>query len=111
MIVTTTFDVPERRTVRLLGICRGTTVRTRHFGHGLIAMFRSFVGGEIHELTKVIAEAREQAYDRMLEDARAMGANAILGMRYSSAEVMRNAAEIVVYGTAAILEGEDPTEK
>jgi len=106
MIVTTTNEVPNRRTKAVLGICRGTTVRTRHFGHGLIAGFRAMVGGEIRELTKVIAEAREQAYDRMLEDAKQRGANAVLGMRYSSAEVMRNAAEIVVYGTAVVLEDE-----
>jgi uncharacterized protein YbjQ (UPF0145 family) len=106
MIVTTTFDVPGRKTLRLLGIAKGTTVRARHFGRSLLACFRGMVGGEIVGYTKVLAEAREQAMDRMLEDARRMGANAILGVHFMSAEVMSRAAEIVVYGTAAILEDE-----
>lgn len=106
MIVTTTFEVPGRPTRRLLGICRGTTIRSRHFGRNLLAWFRGLVGGEIPDMTKVLAEAREQAYDRMVEDARRLGANAILGMRFSSAEVMSHAAEIVVYGTAAVIDDE-----
>ena len=104
MIVTTTFEVPDRRTVRILGICKGTTVRARHLGRHMLAVCRSLVGGEVIGYTKVLAEAREQAYDRMLADATQMGANAILGMRFTSAEVMKNAAEIVAYGTAAIVE-------
>jgi uncharacterized protein YbjQ (UPF0145 family) len=106
MIVTTTFDVPGHRTVKALGICRGTTIRARHLGRHILASLRSLVGGEITDYTKVIAEAREQAYDRMLENAKNMGANAVVGMRFSSAEVMNNAAEIVVYGTAVVIEPE-----
>jgi uncharacterized protein YbjQ (UPF0145 family) len=106
MIVTTTFDVPGHKTVRILGICRGTTIRARHLGRHILASLRSLVGGEITDYTKVIAEAREQAYDRMLEDAKQKGANAVVGMRFSSAEVMNNAAEILVYGTAVIIEPE-----
>ena len=104
MIVTTTFDIPGHKTTKLLGICKGTTIRARHLGRHLLAWCRGLVGGEIVDYTKVIAEAREQAYDRMVEDATRMGANAIVGVRYSSTEVMRNAAEIVIYGTAAIIE-------
>jgi uncharacterized protein YbjQ (UPF0145 family) len=106
MIVTTTFEVPGHRTVKALGICRGTTIRARHLGRHILANLRARVGGEITDYTKVIAEAREQAYDRMLEDAKRMGANAVVGMRFSSAEVMNNAAEILVYGTAVIIEPE-----
>lgn len=106
MIVTTTFEVPGRATKKLLGIARGTTIRSRHFGRNLLSWFRGLVGGEITDMTKVLAEAREQAYDRMVEEAERMGANAILGMRFSSAEVMAHAAEIVVYGTAAVIEEE-----
>ena len=103
MLVTTTFDVPGRRVSEVLGVAKGTTVRARHLGRNILACFRGFVGGEITDLTKVLAEAREQAYDRMVEDAERMGADAILAMRFSSAEVMRNAAEIVAYGTAVKL--------
>ena len=106
MIVTTTPEVPDRRTKRVLGIAKGTTIRARHVGRAVLAWFRGLVGGEIHDYTKVIAEAREQAYDRMVEDARRMGADAVLAMRYSSTEVMRGAAEIVVYGTAVELDPE-----
>ena len=104
MIVTTTDLVPGCRTVKVLGIARGTAIRTRHLGHSMIAWIGSLFGGEVPDYTKVIAEARDQAYDRMVEDARGKGANAILGMRFCSIEVMRNAAEILAYGTAAIVE-------
>jgi uncharacterized protein YbjQ (UPF0145 family) len=104
VIVTTTFEVPGKRVVKHCGIAKGTAIRTRHFGHSLLAIFRSVFGGEIRDYTKVIAEAREQAYDRMVEDARAMGANTVVGMRMCSIEVMSNAAELVVYGTAVVTE-------
>ena len=104
MIVTTTYDVPGRPTKELLGIAKGTAIRSRHFGRSIMAFFRGLVGGEIVGYTKVIAEAREQAYDRMLADARRMGANAVIGMRMCSIEVMSNAAELVIYGTAAVID-------
>ena len=100
MIVATTNEIPGRPATKVLGIAKGTTVRARHLGRAILSWFKGLVGGEIHDYTKVIAEAREQAFDRMVEDARQMGANAILGVRYSSTEVMSGAAEIVVYGTA-----------
>ena len=103
MILTTTAHVPARETVRILGIAKGTTIRTRHIGRNILAWFKSLVGGEIHDFTKVIAEAREQALDRMVADAQRMGADAIVNVRFTSAEVMRSAAEIVVYGTAVVL--------
>lgn len=106
MIVTTTNEVPGRRILRVLGVAKGTTVRARHFGRTLLACFRCFVGGEITDLTKVLAEAREQAFDRMVEDAARMGADAVVAARYTSVEVMRHAAEIVVYGTAVVLDDE-----
>jgi len=104
VIVTTTDLVPGCRTVKILGIARGTAIRTRHLGHSMIAWIGSLFGGEVPDYTKVIAEARDQAYDRMVEDARSKGANAILGVRFCSIEVMRNAAEILAYGTAALVE-------
>jgi uncharacterized protein YbjQ (UPF0145 family) len=104
VIVTTTNEIPGRRTLEILGVARGAAIRSRHFGHSLLAFFRGLVGGEIVDYTKVIAETREQAFDRMVDDAKRMGANALLAVRFSSIEVMRNAAEIVVYGTAAVIE-------
>ena len=104
MIATTTNEIPGRRTVEVLGVARGAAIRSRHFGHSLLAFFRGLVGGEIVDYTKVIAETREQAFDRMVDDAKRMGANALLAVRFTSIEVMKNAAEIVVYGTAAVIE-------
>ncbi len=104
MIVTTTDTAPGCRITKVLGIARGTAIRTRHLGHSMIAWIGSLFGGEVPDYTKVIAEARDQAYDRMVEDARSKGANAVLGVRFCSIEVMRNAAEILAYGTAAVVE-------
>jgi uncharacterized protein YbjQ (UPF0145 family) len=104
VIATTTNEIPGRRTVEVLGVARGAAIRSRHFGHSLLAFFRGLVGGEIVDYTKVIAETREQAFDRMVDDAKRMGANALLAVRFTSIEVMKNAAEIVVYGTAAVVE-------
>ena len=104
MIVTTTNEIPGQRTVKVLGVARGAAIRSRHLGHTLLACFRRLVGGEIVDYTKVIAETREQAFDRMVDDAKRMGANALLAVRFSGVEVMKNAAEIVVYGTAAVIE-------
>ena len=103
MILTTTNDVPGRPATEILGLARGTSIRARHVGRNLLAWLRSLVGGEIAEMTKVIAEAREQALDRMVEDAKHMNADAIVAIRFTSTEVMSNAAEIVVYGTAVKL--------
>ena len=89
--------------------CAWCTVRARHLGRAILAWLAGLVGGEITDYTKVIAEAREQAYDRMLDDANKMGADAVLAMRYTSTEVMHGAAEIVVYGTAVVLEDEAPS--
>jgi len=107
MIVTTTDYVHGREIVKMLGIAKGTTIRARHIGRNILAWFHSLVGGEISDYTKVIAEAREQAMDRMATDARRMGADAIVNVRFTSTEVMRNAAEIVVYGTAVVLAQEE----
>lgn len=103
MILSTTENVPGRATVEILGLVRGNTVRARHLGRDISAALRNLVGGEIDEYTKVMAEAREQALDRMTERAVALGADAVVMVRFSSAEVMRNAAEVIAYGTAVRL--------
>ncbi len=106
MIITTTEFIQDRKVQRTLGLVRGNTIRSRHIGRDILAVFRNMVGGEISEYTKMMAEAREQAIDRMVEEADALGANAILSMRFSSAEVMQSAAEFIAYGTAVVLEEE-----
>jgi uncharacterized protein YbjQ (UPF0145 family) len=92
--------------VKTYGLVRGNTLRARHIGHDIMAMLRSIVGGEITDYTKMLAEAREQALDRMVEEARALGANGVIGIRFSTSYVMANVAEILVYGTAVTVEPE-----
>ena len=106
MIVVTADGVAGMKLVRTLGLVRGTTVRGRHLGKDLLAILRNTVGGEIQEYTKMLSEAREQALDRMVEEAASLGANAVVTTRFSSAEIMKGAAEVVVYGTAVVLEPE-----
>jgi uncharacterized protein YbjQ (UPF0145 family) len=104
MIIVTTETIHNQRIVRTLGLVRGTSVRGRHFGRDVVAVMRRAVGGEIKEYTKILSEAREQALDRMVEDAEDLGANAIVSLRFASSEIMRGAAEILVYGTAVVVE-------
>ena len=104
MIVTTTDEVPGRRVTSVLGLVRGNTIRARHLGHDIGAVMRHMVGGEIREYTKMLAESREQSIDRMIEEAEGLGANAIVGMRFSTSMIMSGAAEILAYGTAVVLE-------
>ncbi len=106
MIVATTDAVPGYRIVRTLGLVRGNTIRTRHLGKDILAMFKNLVGGEVMEYTKMLAESREQAIDRMIEDADALGANAIVGLRFTTASMMQGAAELLAYGTAVVVEEE-----
>ena len=103
MIITTINDVPGHEVVETLGLVRGTTVRARHLGRDIGAALKNLVGGELTEYTKLIAESREQAVDRMIREAEARGANAIVGMRFATSEVVIAAAEVVAYGTAVRL--------
>jgi uncharacterized protein YbjQ (UPF0145 family) len=100
MIVTTTPDIQGRQVTENLGLVRGNTIRARFIGRDIMAFFRSMAGGEIREYTKMLAEAREQAIDRMIEEAEALGADAVIMARFQTAEVMTGAAEIMCYGTA-----------
>jgi uncharacterized protein YbjQ (UPF0145 family) len=103
LIVATTSDIFGKEIVKTLGIVRGSTVRWRHLGKDILATLRNLVGGEIEEYTKMLAESREQALDRMMSDAKRIGANAIVGARYSTSDIAAGAAEILVYGTAVIV--------
>jgi uncharacterized protein YbjQ (UPF0145 family) len=107
MMVVTTETIPGRRIVRSLGLVRGNTVRARHVGRDIQAMLRNIVGGEVFEYTKMLAEAREQAIDRMVEEARELGADAIITVRFITAELMAGAAELMCYGTAVVTEESD----
>ena len=104
MIVTTTDTIAGKNVVDTLGMVRGNTVRARHVGKDIMAGFRNIVGGEVNEYTKLLAEAREQSVQRMIEAAEKMGGNAVVGTRFITAGIMGGAAEILAYGTAVKLE-------
>lgn len=106
MIVVTTDGVEGRRTVKVLGLVRGNTIRARHIGKDILAGLKGIVGGEISEYTKMVAESREQCLDRLTEEAEALGANAVVGLRFTTASMMQGAAELLAYGTAIIIEDE-----
>ncbi len=107
MIVTTSEVIVGRKIKRTLGLVRGNTIRARHIGRDITAVLRNVVGGEISEYTKLFAESREQALDRMIAEARSLNADAVIALRYSTSMVMNAAAELLVYGTAVQLEEEE----
>ena len=108
MLICTSPDVRGRRIHRTLGLVRGNSIRTRHIGRDIMASFRSLVGGELPEYTKMLAETREEALDRMIEEARSYGADGIVAVRFATSEIMGRAAELLVYGTAVQFEDESP---
>ena len=103
MILATTDLVPGRTIVETIGLVRGNSVRSAHIGQDVMAKLKNLVGGEVREYTKLLAESREQAIDRMVAEARARGAHAIVGLRFTSSDISDDAAEILVYGTAVKL--------
>src|SRR6478752_6612827 len=104
LIVTTTENIPEARVVRTLGQVFGLTVRSRSLGGNITAVLKSLVGGEIRSYVKLNEDARRQAIERMVQNAVAMGANAVTMMRFDSTEMGRSMSEIVAYGTARVIE-------
>jgi uncharacterized protein YbjQ (UPF0145 family) len=104
MIIVTTESVPGKRTAATFGMVRGNTIRARHIGRDIMAGLKNIVGGEITEYTKLMAEAREQALDRMKNEAQALGANAVVGTRFTTSVIMGGAAELLAYGTAVRIE-------
>jgi len=104
MLLSTTDTIEGMKIVQHLGLVRGNTIRARHIGRDIMAGLRNIVGGEITDYTKMMAESREQAIDRMIENAQNLGANAIVGVKFSTSMVIQMAAEILVYGTAVIVE-------
>ena len=106
MIVVSSCSIHGYKITKTLGLVRGNTIRARHLGKDILALLKQIVGGEIEEYTKLMAEAREQAIDRMIEEAKSIGANAIINTSFSTSYIMGAAAEILVYGTAVIIEEE-----
>ncbi len=104
MIITTSEKVEGKTIAKTIGLVRGSTIRARHVGRDIMAGLRGIVGGEITEYTKMMAQAREEAIQRMIEDAEKQGANAVVSMRLATSMVMQNAAEVLAYGTGVVLE-------
>jgi len=106
MIITPAATIAGHRTVRTLGLARGNTIRARHLGRDILAGLKTLVGGEVEEYTKMMAEAREQAIDRMTADATGLGANAITDVRFMTSYIMGGASEILAFGNAVVVEPE-----
>lgn len=100
MIITTSDDIPGKKIVEVFGLVKGNTIRARHIGRDIMAALRNVVGGEVIDYTKMIAESREQAIDRMVAEAQKRGANAIVTLRFTTSSMMQGAAELLAYGTA-----------
>ena len=100
MIITTQDELADYKISKTLGMVRGNTIRARHIGKDIMAGLRTIIGGEITEYTKMLAESREQALDRMVKQAEELGADAIVCVRFTTSAVMQGAAELLAYGTA-----------
>jgi uncharacterized protein YbjQ (UPF0145 family) len=103
MIISTSSTIAGRPVEKTIGVVRGNTIRARHLGRDILAAFKMLIGGEIEDYTKMMGESREQALDRMTEEARSLGANAIVDVRFSTSYIMSGAAEILAYGTAVVI--------
>ena len=106
MLVVSSPDIPGKKIVKTLGLVKGNTIRARHIGKDILAVFKNIVGGEIQEYTKLMAESREQAIDRMVQDAEQLGANAIISVSTTTSVISQGAAELLVLGTAVLIEEE-----
>jgi uncharacterized protein YbjQ (UPF0145 family) len=110
LLVVPSSQIAGREIKQHLGLVRGNTIRARHLGKDILAVFRNIVGGEIHEYTKLMAESREQAIDRMIDEAKTLGADAIIDVRFTTSMVAQSAAEILVFGTAVVLKPKTDVE-
>ena len=104
MLLSTTHTISGKTIVKHLGFVRGNTIRARHVGRDIMACLRNLVGGEISDYTKMMAESREQSIDRMIEEAEKKGANAVVGVHFTTSMVMQGASEFLAYGTAVVVE-------
>jgi uncharacterized protein YbjQ (UPF0145 family) len=106
VIVTTTDYIPGYRVKKVLGLVSGSVVKARNIGRDIMAVLRNIAGGEIVEYTELLATSRDEAIKRMIEKAKALGANAVIGVRLTTANIMSGAAEVLAYGTAVVIEEE-----
>ncbi|MBC8358380.1 MAG: YbjQ family protein [Candidatus Aminicenantes bacterium] len=104
MIIVTSDFIAGKTIKKTLGLVRGNTIRARHIGRDIKAALKNIVGGEITDYTKMMAESREQALDRMVEEAEGLEANAIINVRFTTSMIMQSASEILAFGTAVIVE-------
>lgn len=107
MIIVSSDNIPGYVITKTIGLVKGNTIRARNIGHDIMAALRNLAGGEIVDYTKMVAEAREQALDRMIVEAESLGANAIVCVRFTTNSMMQGAAELLAYGTAVVAELED----
>jgi uncharacterized protein YbjQ (UPF0145 family) len=107
MIITTTDNIPGYRVTKVIGLVKGNTVSTRHLGHDIMAQLKNLVGGEVMEYTKMLAQCREQSLDRMVDEAREEGANAVICTRFVTSEILAGASELLAYGTGVVVEKEE----
>ena len=104
MIITNTEEIPGRRILEHYGLVSGSTVRAKHIGRDMMASLKNIVGGELKGYTELLQDSRKQATDRMIEQAKELGANAIVNVRFSTSSVSQGASEIYAYGTAVTVE-------
>ena len=104
MIVSNMEIIPGKRVKEHLGLVQGSTVRTKHVGRDIMASLKNIFGGELHGYTELLQESREEAVNRMKKQAKAVGANAVLNVRFSTSSVTQGAAELFAYGTAVVME-------
>ncbi len=104
MLVTNLEIIPGKRVGKHLGLVQGSTVRSKHVGKDLLAGLKNIVGGELKGYTELLKEAREEATERMVQQAQSVGANAVLNVRFSTSSITQGAAEMLAYGTAVFLE-------
>ena len=104
MILVSSPNIPEKKVVKTLGLVKGNTIRARHIGKDILAGLRAIVGGELHEYTQLLAQSREQAIDRMIEDAEKVGANAIISVSFTTSVMSQGSAELMAFGTAVLIE-------
>ena len=104
MMITTQDQLVDHRIVKTLGLVQGSTIRARHIGNDILAGLRNIIGGEVHEYTKILAESREQALDRMISDAESKGSNAVVCIRFTTSTIMSGMAEFLAFGTAVVIE-------
>ena len=107
MLVVSSPDVPGKRIIKTIGLVKGNTIRARHIGKDILAVFKNIVGGEIQEYTKLMAESREQAIDLMIKDAESQGANGIISVSTTTSVISQGAAELLVIGTSVVIEDEE----